>query len=441
MKTLEPMLIVGEVIVDYTLPKPGIKCKLRLGGVVHAARGSWAAGIRYAVAAVCPKYLVDQAAEYLIHHGCEEFIWLGEVTGAPNVISIVDVTELSDQGYEDILREVKNVVIFNEGERLSKYKNVIIFPGKFNLNLIRSQFSKEAEFSFDIAYDLSDIDQLSSYSGNIKCVILSTSSEVFNKYGRYSLDDMMSYLSSIKFEVFLLKENRGGSRLFIPSSGVIEQVSAFLSSTVNSVGVGDVYSSVMVGLKSLGWVDAAWRGARSAMYYAQTTYPDDFKLSVSRDFNLTVDEIKGLNGVILPWHDRKKYSVYLAAPDFSYIEKPEIDLAIQSMDYHNFRVRRPILENGELSLKSSQSLLLQTYYKDVDLLKKCDFIFAIPLNRDPGTLVEMGMAISLGKPVVTFDPRKENDNTMVISGSYVYSSDFDICLNGLFRAMSDFRRR
>ncbi len=63
-------------------------------------------------------------------------------------------------------------------------------------------------------------------------------------------------------------------------------------------------------------------------------------------------------------------------------------------------------------------------------------MFAIPIERDPGTLVEIGLAIEMRKPVVTFDPRDENRNTMVVRGSASYSSDLDVCLNGTFDALS-----
>ena len=78
---------------------------MRLGGVVHAARALWATGQDYAVGAFCPGYLVEQAPTYLTEHGCQEFVLLGEVIGAPNVIAIADVREVGHQGYEDILRD------------------------------------------------------------------------------------------------------------------------------------------------------------------------------------------------------------------------------------------------------------------------------------------------------------------------------------------------
>jgi nucleoside 2-deoxyribosyltransferase len=76
---------------------------------------------------------------------------------------------------------------------------------------------------------------------------------------------------------------------------------------------------------------------------------------------------------------------------------------------------------------------------DCQLLRDCDAVFAVPLDRDPGTLVEIGMAVEMGKPVITYDPRSQNENTMVVVGSSVYSADLDVCLNGTFNAIAELR--
>ena len=141
-------------------------------------------------------------------------------------------------------------------------------------------------------------------------------------------------------------------------------------------------------------------------------------------------------GVCLPWHERPKYNIYLAAPDFSYIDRKDLDYAIASMEYHNFTLRRPIVENGELNEESSELERRQTYFQDVKLIEECDVVFAIPLNRDPGTLIEIGIAQATQKPVVTYDPNAENDNNMVIMGSNSYSTDLDSSLNSIFDILS-----
>ncbi|NKM80187.1 nucleoside 2-deoxyribosyltransferase [Rhizobium leguminosarum] len=431
-----PLLLVGEIIVDFTTARPGADCKLRLGGIVHAARGLWASGMPYAVAAVCPRYLLNQARNFLKIHGCVDFIWLGEVMGAPNVIVIGDATEVSHQGYQDLLREEKAVEIQDVANSLRIYKEVLVFPGSFDLASVKGFFSHEARYSFDIAYDAEDFSVLEGFVGHINAVIISTSSPLFLSKGSDDIEPMLADVRRLDPEVFLLKENRGGSRIFNIRTGESDHVPAQLSSTVNSVGVGDVYSAVMVGFGAGQWKEAAWRGAMAATAYSQTTYPDDFQRDVLRNRKLSFEELRDLGGTVLPWHARPHFPLYLAAPDFSYVEKPEVDRAVDSLHYHNFVVRRPIEENGELPLGSDPALLQHTFRSDIALLDECKAVFAVPLARDPGTLVEMGIAIARDQPVITFDPRNENNNTMVSGGSATYSNDLDTCLNGLFVAIS-----
>ncbi|WP_234825204.1 nucleoside 2-deoxyribosyltransferase [Cupriavidus necator] len=439
MAATEAVLIVGEIVVDYTLPQKGAESKLRLGGIVHAARGLWAAGAPYAVAACCPSYLAEQARRYLAAHGCQAFHWVGEIVGAPNVMAIGDPTEVSHQGYEDLLRDYKEIVLREPAPELFGYRKVVVFPGKYDVCALRDRFSAEAKFSFDIAYDVDSLAALQPFRGRTAAIMLSTSSPLFAAQGQHELGELLAEVRTLLPEVFLLKENRGGSRLFDLRDGTVEEVPAVLGQTVNSVGVGDVYAAVMVACADKGWIEAAWRGCQAATGYAQTTYPDDLRRDVLRGYKLTVAELRDLGGTSLPWHDRQRFSIYLAGPDFSYVHKPELDRAAESLAYHNFRVRRPIQENGELPKPATEAALRRTYQMDVELLKACDAVFAVPLERDPGTLVEIGMAIMLGKPVITFDPRRENNNTMVMVGSSVYSADLDACLNGTFAALAKLR--
>lgn len=436
MPTSEVVLVVGEVVVDFTLPYAGAECKLRLGGIAHAARGLWAAELDYAIAAFCPRYLREEAQRYFLAHGCKEVIWLGDIVGAPNVIVIGDPTEVSHQAYEDLLREQKRIVLEHPAPDIKRYKSIIIFPGAFDINSLLPLAAADAKFSFDIAYGIEDISSLSAFKGHIKAVIISTSSTLFLGLGNDDVSNLIAATQQIDPEVLLLKENRGGSRLFNLQDASVELIPASLSKTVNSVGVGDVFTVVMVALSNKGWIEAAWRGCQAATVYSQTTYPDDIHRDVQRSFKLSLQILRGLGGTVLSWHDRQKFSIYLAGPDFSYINKVELDRAVASLEYHNFKVRRPIKENGELSLPASNEDLQQTYDKDYELLKECDMVFAVPLERDPGTLVEIGMAIALGKPVVTFDPRRENNNTMVMCGSVVYSATLDDCLNATFNALA-----
>lgn len=436
MTISDMVLVAGEVVVDFTLPYSGAECKLRLGGIAHAARGLWAADLDYAIAAFCPQYLREEAQRYFLSHGCQEVIWLGDIVGAPNVIVIGDPTEVSHQGYEDLLREHKRIVLEDPAPDLNRYKSIVVFPGAFDINSLLPVAAHDAKFSFDIAYGIEDITSLCAFHGKIKAIILSTSSMLFLGLGSDDVRNLIAATRQIAPEILLLKENRGGSRLFNLQDASVEQIPASLSKTVNSVGVGDVFTAVMVALSHRGWVEAAWRGYQAATVYSQTTYPDDLRRDIQRSFKVSLQVLQDLGGTVLSWHERQKFSIYMAGPDFSYINKIELDQAVASLEYHNFKVRRPILENGELPRPASDHDLQQTFDKDYELLKACDMVFAVPLERDPGTLVEIGMAIALGKPVVTFDPRRENNNTMVICGSVVYSATLDDCLNATFNVLA-----
>ncbi|WP_434212378.1 nucleoside 2-deoxyribosyltransferase [[Pseudomonas] boreopolis] len=439
MNQTDAILVVGEVIVDYTLAQKGTPSKLRLGGVVHAARGLWSAGLDYAVAGFCPEYVLGEVQKYLKACGCREFIWLGNVLGAPNLVIIGDVAEVADQGYEDLMRETRSVELFDPIPRIDAYRNAVVFPGRFDLDALSRAFSPEAKISFDVAYDVQDLSLLDSFKGRVGAIIISTSSPLFMLVGKDDVNALLKEVKKLSPSVLLLKENRGGSRLFEIADGTIHEIPALLGKTVNSVGVGDAYSAVMVGLSCRGWLEAAWRGCQVATAYSQSTFPDDIRMDVQRGFGLSLEAIQNLGGTVLPWHDRPLYSIYLAGPDFTYVDKKELDRAAESLVYHNFSVQRPVLINGELKRPASEHDLRQTYLLDYALLEKCDVVFAVPLDRDPGTLVEVGLAIAMGKPVVTFDPRQENENTMVVSGSSVYSSNLDACLNGTFDVIATLR--
>jgi nucleoside 2-deoxyribosyltransferase len=437
----EPLLIVGEICVDFTLAEADVPAKMRLGGIVHAARGLWASGIPYAVAAICPQYLVDEAEAYLRAHGCISFTLVANILGAPNVFLISDVREVSHQGYENLLRDAKKAIPLDVGKSLEQYKNVTVFPGAFDFTHISRNLNENSIITVDIAYDVSDIEQLKKTYHRAANMVISTSSVLFETVATEDLRPLLNALQGLGTKTLLLKENRGGSRLFDLISDESWEIPATLDRTVNSVGVGDVYTAVFAGVSATeDPLSAALRGMQAATRYAQTTFPDDFRRDVQRDFKLTPNEIISLGGTNLPWHERPSEQIYLAAPDFSYIAKAEVDAAAEALQYHNFVVRRPIQENGEATRGSLPQALSSFYAKDVALLEACSVVFAVPLERDPGTLVEIGMAIALGKPVITFDPRSENNNTMVICGSYLYSDDLDECLNATFEVFSQKRK-
>lgn len=312
---------------------------------------------------------------------------------------------------------------------------MLIFPGSYDLEKGTSWLSNSASLIVDVAYDVENFEHL-KVGRQLSAILISTSSELFTDVYGGQIEALKSAVMNIGASALVFKENRGGSRLYDFQNRAEIPLYAQHGETANSVGVGDVFASSFLVHIEKGLEVAGYRATAAATAYSRTTYPDDFKTQLNRYSKLSISELRELGGVHLPWEARRKFDIYLAAPDFSYQDNPEIDRALESLEYHNFRIRRPVVENGELPTGSTFGDLRKTFHADFDLLKGCAIVFAIPNSRDAGTLVEMGMAMSLGIPVITFDPRKDAANTMVIAGSKTYSQSLDTCLNSVFTEIS-----
>jgi nucleoside 2-deoxyribosyltransferase len=431
-------LLIGEVIVDFTITARGTENKLRLGGVAHAARGFWALGQTFRAAVVIPSYLEKLTRDYFATLGCVELTVLGVVTGAPNITLIFDATEVADQEYDSPLRDEKAVQLNDVSTALKHAEEVLIFPGAFSLAEVCAMLPPTARLHVDVAYDVATSKILSEVNRSIETVLISTSSPLFAKTADQTVNGIAAAFAACKPKYVVLKQNRGGTELLDCSNAAhhLEALPAQLGATINSVGVGDVFAAAFLTVLPEGAATAGWRATYAAAAYSQTTYPDIFKKYVERDQRLTLNEMVSLWGTFLPWSARPAVQIYFAAPDFANADRTAIDEALKSLAYHNFAPRRPVVENGELSPNSDAATLRTVYEKDYELLKKCKLVFAVPTERDPGTLVEIGIAIEAGIPVVTYDPSSKNNNTMVIAGSSFYSSDLDACLNATFQLLS-----
>jgi nucleoside 2-deoxyribosyltransferase len=436
--TTKVPLLVGEVFVDFTITPRGIENKLRLGGVAHAARGFWALGQAFRAAVVVPSYLESLTRDYFAKLGCVELVVLGTIVGAPNITLIFDATEVADQEYDTPLREEKSVQLRDVSRALKQAEDVLIFPGAFNLPDVCAMLPANARLHVDAAYDIETPKTLAEIGRSIETLLISTSSPLFAKTEDQTVTGVAAAFAGCKPKYVILKQNRGGTELLDCSNSThhIQAIPAQLGTTINSVGVGDVFAAAFLTTLPDGAPTAGWRATYAAGAYSQTTYPDIFKKYVERNQRLSLDEMISLWGTFLPWSARPHLQIYFAAPDFAKANRTAIDEALKALAYHNFAPRRPIVENGELPPNSDAATLRTIYEKDYELLKNCALVFAVPTERDPGTLVEIGLAIEAGIPVVTYDADSKNNNTMVIAGSSFYSSDLDACLNATFQLLS-----
>jgi nucleoside 2-deoxyribosyltransferase len=441
------LCLIGQVLVDVTLSNIYEPIKLRLGGIFHAARALWAMDVPYELVYIAPAYLSQQINDFAHHHGAATVKHIGEVKGSPNVVLIQEAKESGPQGYEFLLRDEHRCALdISELKRVAKDKDitdVVIFPGGFDLSLILKAFvTSKAKIHIDISYGVEKVRELAVLGRRFEVVALSTSSDLFLHKYKGKVNKLCADLLKNVTNTVLFKENRGGSRFFKQDSlDHPTKVPAQVRPIVHSVGVGDCFDVVFVAQRYRVSDDAALAYASFiATEYASTTFPDDFKRGVCRTLSMSPEIISQLKGISLPWEDRPQHPVYIAAPDFDYLDRTPIDRVVESLRYHNFVPRLPVRENGQMGLSASRSQKQQLCEADLRLLNECSMVVAVLLENDPGTLIEIGIAVERGIPVVVYDPYEKAENLMLTELPSLVSSSLDLIISKVFKHISELSR-
>ena len=426
--------ILGHIFNDITLKSAATPLiKMRLGGIVHAARGMYAVGEEYSVAYFAPSYLDSHIENYLKEIGCAEIIKLGNVTNSPNTVLIQEVQEVGDQGYNFLLNE--NVeVVYNNSQlaKLDKFEKILLFAGDFDMSMIMRR-NTQAQYYLDITNDVECLADLGGF--HFRTIFLSTSSTLFkNDYS--NIDSLINDCQNI-CEQFVLKENRGGSRAYDYAVKKIVSTPSMTVPVVHSVGVGDVFDTILAIYDQCSPFEHNLLNASYvAAEYAQTTFINDFRTMSQHYLNLPIEDKLKHDGVLLPWDVRKGINIYIAAPDFDFVDTKPIDFICQALEYHNFTPRRPIKENGQMSKEAGKVEKQKLFQSDMVLMGSCQMTLAVLLYNDPGTLIEIGIAAERGMPVLVYDPFSIADNCMLTEIPKVVSADADKIISELFKYAS-----
>lgn len=433
---MDRICLIGDIFVDVTLKTRVNPLKMRLGGIIHSARSLWALNIDYSLAYFAPRYLISHIEAYLEKFGNPETFYLGEVETSPYVMLIQEAKETGNQGYEFILRDnLKIKYDDNCLEKLKYFSRVLVISGNYDLHKIFTNLSPSCKISIDLANNINEISSLIR-SQNYETIFLSTSSSFFLEYYEKEKD----FQIRLFFEVFIgitkrvvLKENRGGSRAFDFLSSQLFSIPSQTQTITHSVGVGDVYDAVcVVKQNELSFEESLHYASWIATEYALTTFPEDFKIMTKRILGTSIKDIIALGGVSLPWEKRKKINIYIAAPDFDFVETSLIDQLCESLSYHNFSPRRPIAENGQMESNASKERKKELFQKDMKLLSECQVLIAVLLYNDPGTLLEIGLASERGLPTLVYDPFNISSNCMLTQLPEIISADLDEIISGTF---------
>ncbi len=430
------ILIIGEVFVDQHLDiQHGGKNIVRLGGIFHAIRACSAFNIDYAFAYYAPEYLEQDIEIYSKKLNSMAIYKLGLINRAPNVFLIGESDESGNQLYENILCEQASYVKCTEVvDAIKSYQptDIIVFPGRYDIKDILAKLSGfNGKLHIDLNYDSEYI--LDFDFKNVFTVILSTSSITFEKYFKNNdYSELIDLFRNKNICHLLIKENRGGSWLYNYNEKKIIEAPAYIDNVVHSVGVGDVYDIAFIFDKYPSEFGKNMRlAAWASVIYAKTILFDSFKNNINLLLN-NADEQVEMNGIRTPWNSRKKHNIYMAAPDFDYIDRKKLNELVDSLRYHNFVPRLPIRENGQNSDNAKPHEERSIFAKDLELLESCDLMIASLLYNDQGTLVEIGMFNAMKKPIIVYDPTRILNNLFLKYSCDYYCQRKSEVINAVF---------
>ena len=435
---VEPVGLVGQAIVDVMLPQHGLPYRMRLGGVLHAARALWAAGRPYTLAFASPDYLTAQVEAYARAHGAVATSHFATVQGSPNVMLIGESKEIGDQAYEDLLRDEYKCHVNPEVVRRFfadiPVSKILLISGGYDITAILN-FAREArsQIHLDLSAASADWDAIKSSGLVFDAVSLSTSSPIFRERFKSSSKVYWEEVLPRNALVALLKENRGGSRLQIAGASSPISTPAFLGDTIHSVGVGDCFDAIWAILRvSLPDNEALAYASLVAADYAATTDPDVFRQYASASLSLPSSEAVEAAGVLLPWETRAEVNVYVAAPDFDFANREPIDRVADALRYHNFVPRLPVRENGQMGVDASLTRKAALLQADLQLLEECQMMVAVLTYMDPGTLIEIGIACERGMPVIVLNLAGLEENLMLTQLPTLVTSDLEYMVTAVY---------
>jgi nucleoside 2-deoxyribosyltransferase len=313
---------------------------------------------------------------------------------------------------------------------------LLICYGTDNSDIISALSKSKASLHIDIGQSLRMNDLENCLLGRVKTIFLSTSSELFLRDYDGSIEDTRKQLLELS-DTLVFKENRGGIRLFTEEMYKPIQVGAQVRPIIHSVGVGDCFDAAFIALQchysqleALSY--ASWISSEYACYGKWNHY----KENVSQVKRIPPDEIVEMEGIKLAWEHRNDFNIYIAAPDFDYVDRTHIDKVASSLAYHNFRPRLPIREFGQVKFSDIPAERKRIFRADMELLEECDMLIAVLAEQDDGTMIEIGLAAARKLPVIVYDPNGIAQNLVLQNLPDLISSDLDKILVKVFEIAS-----
>ncbi len=210
----------------------------------------------------------------------------------------------------------------------------------------------------------------------------------------------------LQAQVLIVKAGAVGARVYVDGE-LAGTVPPYRTERVYKIGSGDMFSAAFfhawAGLH-LDPLAAADYASRSAARYCNTRSPTLIAPS-------ELDAMQPLCGEPVG-------SIYIASPFFSLADLWLVEEAARAIEEVG---SKPFSPFHEIGIGTPNHVALA----DLDALRSCSAVLAVASNSDPGTMFEVGYAVSLGIPVVVLVQNgRPADMTMPIGVGCSVTDDF-----------------
>ena len=272
--------------MDVSHPGDPNLVKMRLGGVVHAARMAWALGIPFDLAIITPSYVEADARDYLQALGARSVQTVGQVSGSPNVILIPAPKETGPQNYQWVIGDGTQISIDAKALRAALLTTgddeVLVFLDDRDVEGLRLAWpGTERAVHVDSSLRPDEVAWLGP-----DIYITSAPSRTGSPIDP---EEIAQSAIALGVRIVVVKENRGGASGWTAEKRFAAP--AVLGPVRHSVGVGDAYDvALLYHLREDLPPEALLRSALFATNYASTTDPDVLRRLVSSSKVLPKDQ-------------------------------------------------------------------------------------------------------------------------------------------------------
>lgn len=96
----------------------------------------------------------------------------------------------------------------------------------------------------------------------------------------------------------------------------------------------------------------------------------------------------------------KKYDVYVAGPFFNQEQVEVMEKLEDILRKNGFKMFMPRIDSVNLGLDKSEEAKKKAFEDDVNAIEESSFVIANTMNKDLGTLFEVGYAYKAGVPII-----------------------------------------